>query len=381
MKVLTNILGNDWTDLSEGPDLLNSKRVFSLISEKLQTENLMLLCGLGTSLYMKDETTTVLAPNMNDLMNEVKSKQEAQLEQLKPCFELFNITINDENVESFLSKCNLANELKPNDDLSTFIKETEKIILERCKFIKQDTELPYHELLFKKIFVRSSRLPRAKLFTTNYDLCFETAAKRTGFTVIDGFSHSYDQEFDGSFFNYDIVQRNIFNEKFEFIQNVFHLYKLHGSVDWEHVNNKVMRKDNPNKACMIYPRSSKYQISYSQPYLEMMSRFQSSLRLPNLTLLILGFGFNDYHLTQPIMSAIKSNISMNIIIVSPSLENSENTEIKKLIKYTVLGDSRITLVNCNFEDFISNLPSIESKTEFDMHINRIKEGRIENDTF
>jgi hypothetical protein len=39
-----------------------------------------------------------------------------------------------------------------------------------------------------------------KLFTTNYDLCFEEAAARSRFVTVDGFSHAMPQEFDGAYF-------------------------------------------------------------------------------------------------------------------------------------------------------------------------------------
>jgi hypothetical protein len=37
-----------------------------------------------------------------------------------------------------------------------------------------------------------------------------------------------------------------------------------------------------------------------------------------------GFGFNDNHLAEPVMSAIRSNLSMKIVVVSPGLAPWDN---------------------------------------------------------
>lgn len=75
----------------------------------------------------------------------------------------------------------------------------------------------------------------------------------------------------------DIVNREKTRLKQEesFIQKVFHLYKLHGSLTWEkNDNGEIEQKENPENPLMIYPSSEKYESSYKQPYFEMMSRFQ-----------------------------------------------------------------------------------------------------------
>ena len=71
---------------------------------------------------------------------------------------------------------------------------------------------------------------------------------------------------------------------------------------------------------LIYPRATKYEMAFSQPYIEMMGAFQSSLRAPSTTMMVLGFGFNDKHLAEPILAAIKGNLSLNVIVVDPAIE-------------------------------------------------------------
>lgn len=215
-----------------------------------------------------------------------------------------------------------------------------------------------------------------KLFTTNYDLCFESAASNARFVVVDGFSHTQPQEFDGSHFDYDFVRRAPDRETPDYIPNVFHLYKMHGSVDWVLLDKQgqIRRELNPAKPHLIYPRHTKYQSSYDQPFLEMMSRLQIALRQPNTGLLIIGFGFNDFHITQPLMAAVDSNVSLKCMVVSPSLEvRADNHEpIRKLATLIKQGDLRISLFAGRFENFVPIVPDLVAKTEEEEHRSRVK---------
>src|SRR5690606_9915355 len=97
-----------------------------------------------------------------------------------------------------------------------------------------------------------------------------------------------------------IVQRegSKVQEEDNFVQRVFHLHKLHGSLNWERnlKNNSVIITDEPNEPLLIYPREAKYEDSYEQPFFEMMARFQRALRQSNDTMLIcIGYSFNDKH--------------------------------------------------------------------------------------
>ena len=90
-----------------------------------------------------------------------------------------------------------------------------------------------HEAFLRRIARRPARLPRTQLYTTNYDLAFETAASRTGFAVIDGFSHTAPQRFDSGYFDVDLALRDRQRaaSAVEWMPNVLQLLKLHGSVE------------------------------------------------------------------------------------------------------------------------------------------------------
>ncbi len=117
---------------------------------------------------------------------------------------------------------------------------------------------------------------------------------------------------------------------------------------------------------MIFPAKGKYQQSYIQPHLELIARFSQSLREPNTCLIIAGFGFNDDHLSEPILSAILSNPHLKVIIVSPSIENDFLEIPPKTSKYwkifKKIADNRkndeIVFINCDFQQFSSLIPDL-----------------------
>jgi hypothetical protein len=120
---------------------------------------------------------------------------------------------------------------------------------------------------------------------------------------------------------------------------------------------------------MIFPRDSKYQLSYQQPFLEMMARFQFALRQPNTTLFALGFGFNDDHLSEPILAALRSNLQFNLVVATRSLqENSEgegaNHYLKTLSELAGEGSiESVTLIDGTFDHFVPLVPAVGEQSD------------------
>lgn len=80
----------------------------------------------------------------------------------------------------------------PTEALCGFVERTEKTLIESCRFVRPELSLERHEAFLRKVGRRSTRLPRMKLFTTNYDTAFEVAASRThGPRGDDGFTHFF----------------------------------------------------------------------------------------------------------------------------------------------------------------------------------------------
>ncbi|MCG3657189.1 SIR2 family protein [Aliarcobacter butzleri] len=260
------------------------------------------------------------------------------------------------DLEIVLSKAKLYLEFRPDDSLSNHVKTIEETILKECSFSLKDKSI--HLDFIKKLTSRKSKQSRLKIFTTNYDKAFEEAGAEGGYVIIDGFSFTQPRKFSGKYFDYDIVIReNSRTSSTEnFANNVFHLYKLHGSVNWEKRANDIIQIDSPSKAMMIYPNSNKYESSYEQPYFEMMSRFQSELRKNGTsTLICIGFSFADKHIFTMINEALNQNPSLNLVIIEPFINPTVNENFEKLFELSKRS-SQVIIIGEYFKDFVSNLP-------------------------
>lgn len=332
-----------------------------------QFENLVLLTGAGSSIgWGKDDK---LGKSMAELWDDAEALLTADVfSQL-----LAKIGYDEKWEDDSIIK-NLEKVLSMATPAIPYVSKDE-INIEDCvnrikDFIKDACQLDLpnnspHTLLLNKITKRKVTLPRFKLFTLNYDLMFEQAACESNFVVIDGFSFSQPRIFSGRNYDYDIVSRNQSRVKEEdnFIQKVFHLYKLHGSVNWEKEENKIVQKENPINPLMIYPHQSKYESSYEQPYFEMMSRFQSNLRKENVFLITIGFSFGDKHIVTAIIEALEQNPSFQLMIINRNIDEA-NENLKPFIE-AANKYSNISIVSEKFEDFAKYYPDLKSYSQED----------------
>ena len=343
----------------------------SKFKSSLQMPNIMVLAGSGTSLGK-----VVNGPQMWDLW--VACTTEGMEKTAKACFSESKYSASDaknQNIEVCISHCEAYLQVgEEKEKTELFTNKCKELILEKCRFINdKDTQLIGHKEFIRKLARRKSTDPRVKLFTTNYDTCFEDAAGLLGITVIDGFSFSIPRIYDARFFDIDIVRRNTTSSStnIHYLEGVYQLYKLHGSINWsrdKEIPYIIKQSENvtAEDSCMIFPAKGKYQQSYIQPHLELIARFSQSLREPNTCLIIAGFGFNDDHLSEPILSAILSNPHLKVIIVSPSIEQdfskstSETSKYWKIFK-KIADDRRndeIFFINCDFQQFSSLIPDL-----------------------
>jgi len=253
---------------------------------------------------------------------------------------------------------------KEKKKLSAIKDELFELIKINCTIEKPKNNFP-HKVFLEKLLQRKQTSPRVKVFTLNYDLLFEYAATEVNAIVIDGFSFTIPRTFSGRFFDYDIVQRegSKLKEEDNFIPRVFHLHKLHGSLNWERdeSDKKVRIKDKPKKPLIIYPREAKYEDSYEQPFFEMMARFQRNLRLNNDTMLIcVGYSFNDKHINAAIEEALNQNPGFRLAIIDPGFDDDKVSHSLTVIKKEALESERILMVSETFTDFAKHFPEIKT---------------------
>jgi hypothetical protein len=345
----------------------------------LQMQHVVVLAGSGTSLG-----PVTKGPSMWDLWdhcvnsnpgggNSARTTSTSAAQVIADTG--YDIAIAKENIEALLSRCEAFLQVNDDPDIMKFITASKKVILDKCSgFIdpKDSKQLAAHRTFLHRLSRRRVRDSRLKLFTTNYDLCFETAAGRQGLVALDGFSFAQPRHFDPRFFLYDIVRTPPTGDEIGTpLEGVFHLYKLHGSVNWSRFGDdgeiEVVPNPTPDSACLIYPAKGKYQQSYLQPHLELISQYFSALREPNTCLIATGFGFNDDHLSEPILAAVRTNPHLRLVIVNPSADDltarpkEKNKYWDTLFTLSKQGED-VWLINATFSDFSEMIPDLKSLT-------------------
>lgn len=339
----------------------------------MQMEHLVVLAGSGTSLSDNGKG----GPSMQVLWEKCTKADGNFSDKTNEIFQILNYPETDDNIEHLLSVCEAYLQLHKDDErVSIYQKAAKSIILDECRFNPEDELLNSHQLFLKKLSRRRSKDSRLKIFTTNYDNCFELAAGKLGIIVVDGFSFSQPRIFDPRYFEYDFVRRSSSSTRnIYYLDGVFHLYKLHGSVDWARKQDGsiVQERAEAENACIIFPVRAKYQQSYTQPHLELIARFLQTIREPNTCLLINGFGFNDNHLSEPILSAIKTNPHLRVIIVDKYITNQQKREYWSSLFNLSQDGADICFICSDFKNFSRIIPDLSAISPAEKIADNIRE--------
>src|SRR5262249_19954797 len=102
----------------------------------------------------------------------------------------------------------------------------------------------------------------------------------------------------------------------------------------------------------------------------------SALRQPNTGLLVVGFGFNDEHITQPILAAFRSNVSLKAAVVSKTIREEADSPTGRLIGLANAGDRRVLLAKATFEELVPMLPDLIGPTESELHAERLRAAGV-----
>ena len=356
---------------------INKKREYykKKLEKVLLSDNLLLLTGAGTSIGFGGKI-------MSELWDEAEKLTLGEGTFVLFCQSIsYDTEIKD--LEALLSEAEIN--LKSSKELPSWFKdfklEIEKMIKRECSFNLTDTDFETHLTLLQKLTQRKVSKSRLKIYNLNYDLSFEQAAQKGGFTIIDGFSFTQPRVFNGRYYDYDIVRRenSRLSAEENYVDKVFHLYKPHGSVNWAKKDTDIIQRDKEEDfhAVMIYPNATKFEHSYEQPFFEVMSRFQIELRkTSSSTLIISGFSLADKHIMTMVKEAIRQNSSLNVIIVNRSIQyKSGSTKDKEWSFYRELSkiSPHVILVEEGFKDFVKNIPYDLSKKPEESFLEKLEE--------
>ncbi|WP_232057803.1 SIR2 family protein [Listeria sp. PSOL-1] len=341
--------GEEWKDVAA-----RHRKNFLHKHLKRQYENTIILTGAGSSYKVGNGSKQ--GKLMSGLWEEAENKFSYDRIQ-KVCKIIKFKDLKEEgettDIEKLLTHAQLYQYVHKDKKVDKFIKELKKMVKTCCTL-----KLPndnWHQIFLKKLVSKKMKYTRPKIFTLNYDTLFEQAAEKNGYMIIDGFSFNYPRKFKGTNFDLDVVTRitnkNVLEDNF--VSNVVHIYKPHGSIDWEQGNEDDVIKGEKGEALMIYPSSNKYESSYRQPFFEMMSRFQQETRAKNTLLIIIGYSFGDEHINAMIFEALNVNSSITVILVSPDACQKNRYE-KLHTKVSQTGN--VVLTGQTFEEFVQTYP-------------------------
>src|SRR5690606_8880480 len=175
----------------------NQDELYNVLLSSLQMQHLVVLAGSGCSMGAG-------GPSMLDLWNEVVGTNPS--DKVKSVIDTVRYDITHKNIEALLSRIEASLALNEDKALESFLNDSKRQILEQCaKLLANEERLEARRSFVRRLSRRRVRDQRLKIFTTNSDLCFESAAGALGIVVIDGFSFSCPRGFDPRFFDQDIV--------------------------------------------------------------------------------------------------------------------------------------------------------------------------------
>ena len=173
--------------------------------------------------------------------------------------------------------------------------------------------------------MRNKDLSRVNIFTTNNDLFSEKALDHSNINYNNGFGGGLERVFNPARFNYTFSRRIDSDvKKYEPLDNMVYLYKLHGSISWKETKSNsffniqevsIKHKDpRPQENILIYPTPLKQNKSLGSPYSDLIREFQKKLLQPHSVLFVIGYSFSDEHLNNIIYQALASNSSISIVV-------------------------------------------------------------------
>lgn len=102
-----------------------------------------------------------------------------------------------------------------------------------CNSVAAKKSLDLYKKLYQKLSLRNKDLARVNVFTTNNDLLSETALGYLNINYNNGFSSGLARTFNPARFSYTFSRKvDSGMEKYEPLENMVYLYKLHGSISW-----------------------------------------------------------------------------------------------------------------------------------------------------
>lgn len=267
------------------------------------------LFGAGTS---REAGYPMMPKLTREVMTALKAGERAVLDEvLKLAGETYDNARATPNIEQ-LSDLVIAHWTNSGDPRFSRLESRLRELILECILSVANPNIEYHCRFFEALKKRAFGLPCSVwIFTTNYDLLFETAASRVGVVVENGFSGTTERYFNPGQFK--SVSGSIAGGRFAPGNALtVKLVKLHGSISWVEESSKFYERHpaalGPDaRRVMVLPRRKKVMDTMTPPYDTLFSQTNKVLGSECKYLVSCGFSYSDEHLNQqlllPVMQA------------------------------------------------------------------------------
>ncbi|TKB04898.1 hypothetical protein E5672_02055 [Alteromonas portus] len=342
------------------------EKIRSKLSDLTNIKNLHFLLGAGAS----SDAIPAMAPLIKNVTERVEAQQtmtqlafhqdELSHDDLKNLFKSAK-DVSPNNLENILgtlySKREYQKGVGQKDSLNDFLinlieSEIYSSINIDCTSAQAELSLDLYKKLYQKLALRNKDLARVNVFTTNNDLLSETALGFLNINYNNGFSSGLSRTFNPARFSYTFSRKvDPSVEKYEPLENMVYLFKLHGSISWiESDDNSffnikeidVTPNEQPSdKNVLIYPTPLKQNKSLGSPYADLIREFQNKLLLQHGVLIVIGYSFSDEHINNAIYSALASNSSLSVIIFGNYHPTENLTRLTDRRIYQISGEIEV----------------------------------------
>ncbi|HGZ6883036.1 TPA: SIR2 family protein [Vibrio parahaemolyticus] len=385
---------NDSDGVEEGLEKIRSK-----MSDLTNIKNLHFLLGAGASADAIPAMEPLIKIVENAINSEVTARRfEREVSGCKhsDLKEAFRVVKDNspKNLENILGTLySLRSYLKgigENDDINSFLinliesKIYTSINID-CHSEGAEKSLSLYKSLYQKLSLRNKDLARVNVFTTNNDLLSETALSYLNINYNNGFSSGLSRTFNPARFSYTF-SRKIDSDmaKYEPLENMVYLYKLHGSISWiESDDNSFFNikeidvapnQSPPEKNILIYPTPLKQNKSLGSPYADLIREFQNKLLLQHGVLIVIGYSFSDEHINNAIYAALASNSTLSIVIFGDYYPSENLTKLTDRRIYQISGDivqnvnGKDDVVKIHYFEYIVNnlIPDLDKSRDNDL---------------
>jgi len=322
----------------------NKARFIQRLRQYLELRNLNVLIGNGCSLPLgapRIGDTAALLPEIDAspyrlTQENCQERARTLLDHLLPekstigVEPLLTVLANVQANEQLLQRTTMLGGVEvPPEDARCLERLLKKWLFHKCRALSDvsDVDLRFHEEFLRRILLRSTTLPRAKIFTLNYDLLLERALDNLGVLYFDGFLGTINRTLRTESYHYDLYYPGETTEgRVSRVDRVLHLYKVHGSINWRRrstaASDVIISHADPAETeygdVMIYPSPLKVTEMNGYPYSEMFRHFSSHIHQPQSVLVTIGYSFQDSHINRLIYQAL-SIPSFVLIIVTPDV--------------------------------------------------------------